>query len=111
MHRYQNGLVVKAFLIRLKNEYFFFTTQISKKVENNKRNQVQDVYRLQGVIINDKHIEVILRQMLKKIEVKNSGDSTYLPGEIVDQIKFENTNEKLKKVNIYWMVNHYLMIF
>ena len=59
-------------------------------------NQVQEVYRLQGVIINDKHIETILRQMLKKIEVKTSGDSNYLPGEIVDRIKFENTNEKLK---------------
>ncbi len=59
-------------------------------------NQVQEVYRLQGVIINDKHIETILRQMLKKIEVKTAGDSTYLPGEIVDRIKFENTNEKLK---------------
>ncbi len=60
-------------------------------------NQVQDVYRLQGVIINDKHIEVILRQMLKKIEVKVQGDSTYLPGEIVDRIKFDNTNEQLVK--------------
>ncbi len=60
-------------------------------------NQVQDVYRLQGVIINDKHIEVILRQMLKKVEVKVQGDSTYLPGEIVDRIKFENTNEQLVK--------------
>ncbi len=60
-------------------------------------NQVQDVYRLQGVIINDKHIEVILRQMLKKVEVKIQGDSTYLPGEIVDRIKFENTNEQLVK--------------
>jgi len=59
-------------------------------------NQVQEVYRLQGVIINDKHIETILRQMLKKVEVKVSGDSTYLPGEIVDRIKFDNTNEKLK---------------
>ncbi len=58
-------------------------------------NQVQEVYRLQGVIINDKHIETILRQMLKKVEVKVSGDSSYLPGEIVDRIKFENTNEKL----------------
>ncbi|MBD1139790.1 DNA-directed RNA polymerase subunit beta' [Pelagibacterales bacterium SAG-MED38] len=62
-------------------------------------NQVQEVYRLQGVIINDKHIETILRQMLKKIEVKSSGDSTYLPGEIVDRIKFENINEKLKSEN------------
>ncbi len=59
-------------------------------------NQVQDVYRLQGVIINDKHIEVILRQMLKKIEVKEAGDSKLLPGEIIDRIKFENLNEELK---------------
>ncbi len=58
-------------------------------------NQVQEVYRLQGVIINDKHIETILRQMLKKVEVKNSGDSSYLPGEIIDRIKFDNINEKL----------------
>ncbi len=58
-------------------------------------NQVQEVYRLQGVIINDKHIETILRQMLKKIEVKESGDSNVLPGEIIDRIKFEDMNEKL----------------
>ena len=59
-------------------------------------NQVQDVYRLQGVIINDKHIEVILRQMLKKVEVKESGDSNLLPGEIIDRLKFDEVNEKLK---------------
>ena len=59
-------------------------------------NQVQEVYRLQGVVINDKHIETILRQKLKKIEVKTTGDSIYLPGEIVDRIKFETINEKLK---------------
>ncbi len=58
-------------------------------------NQVQDVYRLQGVIINDKHIETILRQMLKKIEVKETGDSKLLPGEIIDRIKFETMNEEL----------------
>ena len=67
-------------------------------------NQVQEVYRLQGVIINDKHIEVILRQMLKKIEVKESGESSLLPGEIIDRIRFEEINEKLissgKKVAI-----------
>jgi len=62
-------------------------------------NQVQEVYRLQGVVINDKHIETILRQMLKKIEVKNSGDSSLLPGEIIDRIKFDNMNEQLKKNN------------
>ncbi len=59
-------------------------------------NQVQDVYRLQGVIINDKHIEVILRQMLKKIEVKEPGDSSLLPGEVIDRIRFEQINENLK---------------
>ena len=59
-------------------------------------NQVQEVYRLQGVIINDKHIEVILRQMLKKIEIKETGDSNLLPGEIIDRIKFMNLNDKLK---------------
>ena len=60
-------------------------------------NQVQEVYRLQGVIINDKHIETILRQMLKKVEIKNSGDSDYLPGEIIDRFKLENVNEDLVK--------------
>ncbi len=60
-------------------------------------NQVQEVYRLQGVIINDKHIEVILRQMLKKVEIKDTGDSNLLPGEIVDRIRFLNMNEDLVK--------------
>ncbi len=58
-------------------------------------NQVQDVYRLQGVIINDKHIETILRQMLKKVEVKETGDSKLLPGEVIDRIKFDTMNEEL----------------
>ena len=62
-------------------------------------NQVQEVYRLQGVVINDKHIETILRQMLKKIEIKESGESNLLPGEIIDRIKFENLNEKLISEN------------
>ncbi len=60
-------------------------------------NQVQEVYRLQGVIINDKHIETILRQMLKKIEIKTSGDSDLLPGEVIDRFKFDEMNERLKK--------------
>ena len=58
--------------------------------------EVQEVYRMQGVVINDKHIETILKQMLKKIEIKESGDSNYLPGEIVDRVKFINSNEKLQ---------------
>ena len=60
-------------------------------------NEVQEVYRLQGVVINDKHIETILRQMLKKMEIKSSGDSKYLPGEIIDMIELDNENEILKK--------------
>jgi len=60
-------------------------------------NEVQEVYRLQGVVINDKHIETILRQMLKKIEIKDAGDSNYLTGEIVDKIDIDNKNEILKK--------------
>tara|TARA_B100000686_G_scaffold231608_1_gene239195 strand:+ start:12 stop:3956 length:3945 start_codon:yes stop_codon:yes gene_type:complete len=59
--------------------------------------EVQEVYRLQGVVINDKHIETILRQMLKKIEIKSPGDSKYLLGELVDKIEFDVVNEKLKK--------------
>jgi len=60
-------------------------------------NEVQDVYRLQGVSINDKHIETILRQMLKKVEVKKPGDSTYLLGEVLDKIEVDGINENLKK--------------
>ncbi len=60
-------------------------------------NEVQEVYRLQGVVINDKHIETILRQMLKKIEVKKPGDSNYLLGEVVDKIEFEDNNDALKQ--------------
>ncbi len=57
--------------------------------------EVQDVYRLQGVRINDKHIEVIVRQMLQKVEITTSGDSTMLLGEQVDREEYEAANEKL----------------
>ena len=57
------------------------------------------VYRMQGVVINDKHIETIVRQMLKKVEIKESGDSDYLNGELVDRIDLNNINEELKKQN------------
>ncbi|BCI68532.1 DNA-directed RNA polymerase subunit beta' [Acetobacter aceti] len=57
-------------------------------------NEIQDVYRLQGVKINDKHIEVIVRQMLQKVEVLEPGDTTYLVGETVDRIEFEGENTK-----------------
>ena len=57
--------------------------------------EVQRVYRLQGVEINDKHIEVIVRQMLKKIRVENNGDSNFLPGTLVDVLDYEEVNEQL----------------
>jgi DNA-directed RNA polymerase subunit beta' len=56
--------------------------------------EVQDVYRLQGVKINDKHIEVIVRQMLQKWEILDSGQTTLLKGENVDKIEFEEANAK-----------------
>jgi DNA-directed RNA polymerase subunit beta' len=58
-------------------------------------NEIQDVYRLQGVKINDKHIEVIVRQMLQKVEITDPGDTTYLLGETVERIEYEIENEKL----------------
>ena len=57
--------------------------------------EVQRVYRLQGVDIADKHIEVIVRQMLKKIRIENHGDTEFLPGTLVDVLDFEDMNEKL----------------
>ena len=58
--------------------------------------EVQRVYRLQGVEINDKHIEVIVRQMLKKIRVEEKGDSDLLPGTMMDSLNFEDINEALE---------------
>ena len=57
--------------------------------------EVQRVYRLQGVDINDKHIEVIVRQMLKKIRIENNGDSAFLPGVMVDALEYEDSVEEL----------------
>ena len=59
--------------------------------------EVQRVYRLQGVEINDKHIEVIVRQMLKKVRIENNGDSEFLPGTLVDILDFEDKNEQLER--------------
>ena len=59
--------------------------------------EVQRVYRLQGVEISDKHIEVIVRQMMKKVRIESAGDSNFLPGSQVDFLEFEDTNEELEK--------------
>ena len=58
--------------------------------------EVQRVYRLQGVEINDKHIEVIVRQMLKKIRIEERGDSEFLPGTMADVLEFNEVNEQLE---------------
>ena len=57
-------------------------------------NEIQEVYRLQGVNINDKHIEVIVRQMLQKVEIDDAGDTTLLDGEQIDRIEFDEINER-----------------
>jgi DNA-directed RNA polymerase subunit beta' len=59
-------------------------------------NEIQEVYRMQGVKINDKHIEVIVRQMLNKVRVEDPGDTRFLEGDYVDKVKFNEENETLK---------------
>jgi DNA-directed RNA polymerase subunit beta' len=61
-------------------------------------NEVQEVYRLQGVTINDKHIEIIVRQMLRKVRITEPGDTTFLWGEQVDKLEFEEENARVEKM-------------
>ena len=64
-------------------------------------NEIQDVYRLQGVKINDKHIEVIVRQMLQKIKIVSPGDTRFLEEDIVDRIEFIEENGKISNYGFY----------
>ncbi|MCS7150156.1 MAG: DNA-directed RNA polymerase subunit beta' [Caldimicrobium sp.] len=57
--------------------------------------EIQEVYRLQGVKINDKHFEVIIRQMLKKVKIKEAGDTSFMIGEYVDRVRFDEENERV----------------
>jgi DNA-directed RNA polymerase subunit beta' len=59
-------------------------------------NEIQEVYRLQGVSINDKHIEVMIRQMLRKVKILDAGDTRFLPGEQVEKAEFEQENERIR---------------
>ncbi len=68
-----------------------------KKLQEYLVNEVQEVYRLQGVKINDKHLEVIVRQMLKKVRVEDPGDTEFLPGMQVDKFRFGEENERMIK--------------
>ncbi len=69
-------------------------------------NEIQDVYRLQGVRINDKHIEVIVRQMLQKVEIEEPGETTLLAGEQVDRTEFEFENAKAERDGLRPAVAH-----
>ena len=66
-----------------------------KGVQSYLLHEVQKVYRLQGVDINDKHIEVIVRQMLRKVRIEDAGDTDMLPGGLVDIFEFERENERI----------------
>ena len=72
--------------------------------------EIQDVYRLQGVKINDKHIEVIVRQMLQKVEVTDAGDSTFLIGEQVDREEFASSNASLEAEGLRPAVAHPVLL-
>ncbi|GBD01632.1 Bifunctional DNA-directed RNA polymerase subunit beta-beta' [bacterium HR18] len=66
-----------------------------RKVQEYLVNEIQEVYRLQGVSINDKHIEVIVRQMMQKVRVTDPGDTNLLEGDLIDRVTLEELNEKL----------------
>ncbi len=70
-----------------------------RAVQDYMTREVQRVYRLQGVDINDKHIEIIVRQMLKKIRIEEAGDTDYLPGSLVDILELEEKNKEIDKIN------------
>jgi len=63
-------------------------------------NEVQEVYRLQGVKINDKHFEVVVRQMMQKVVIEDSGDTTFLPGELVHKYDFIEENDKISSMKV-----------
>ncbi|MCL2865980.1 MAG: DNA-directed RNA polymerase subunit beta' [Lachnospiraceae bacterium] len=72
--------------------------------------EVQRVYRLQGVEINDKHIEVIVRQMLKKVRVEDKGDTNFLPGTMADVLDFNEANEKMVEEGLELAVGEQIML-
>jgi len=68
-----------------------------RSVQDYMLREVQRVYRLQGVEINDKHIEVIVRQMLKKVRIEEGGDSSFLPGSLTDRLEYDRVNKELEE--------------
>ena len=83
-----DGPVVPHDMLRIKGD---------EPVQNYLLDEVQNVYRSQGVSIDDKHIEIILAQMMRKVQVNDPGDSEFLPGAVVDKFRFRKENERLRK--------------
>ncbi|RJP69622.1 MAG: DNA-directed RNA polymerase subunit beta' [Candidatus Abyssobacteria bacterium SURF_17] len=83
-----DGPIVPQDILRVSGE---------KKLQDYLLTEVQEVYRLQGVRINDKHIEVMIRQMLKKVKIENPGDTNFLTNQQVDKTKFREENERVMK--------------
>jgi len=81
-----HGPIIPHDILRIKGEEALYQYLLA---------EVQNVYRSQGVKINDKHIEIILNQMLRKVKVEDAGDSKFLPGEVVDRFRFRQGNELL----------------
>ena len=82
-----------------KNPHEILRIQGVEEVQAYLVSEVQTVYRSQGVHIHDKHIEVILRQMLRKIRIENAGDTGLLPGELIDKFDFDELNAKMLEEN------------
>ena len=93
MLRRREVFVLQLSLIHISHD--ILRIQGVRAVQDYMLQEVQRVYRLQGVEINDKHIEVIVRQMLKKIRIERSGDADVLPGVSMDVLDFDDMNEKL----------------
>ncbi|MGI6595525.1 MAG: DNA-directed RNA polymerase subunit beta', partial [Candidatus Ratteibacteria bacterium] len=86
--RITDGHVVLKDILKIEGE---------KKVQEYLLNEIQNVYRVEGVVINDKHIEIIIRQMLSRVRVEDSGDTYLLEGEEMDRVKIQKINEELGK--------------
>ncbi|MDX2114126.1 MAG: DNA-directed RNA polymerase subunit beta' [Planctomycetota bacterium] len=86
-----DGPLVPHDILRIKGEDALYTYMLD---------EVQNVYRAQGVVINDKHIEVILAQMLRKVRIENQGDTDFLPHEVADKIAFRRKNQQTMDMGI-----------
>src|SRR6202167_6454323 len=82
------GAIIPHHILRIKGEEALYQYLLT---------EVQNVYRSQGVKINDKHIEIILNQMLRKVKVEDAGDTKFLPGEVVDRFRFRQGNDTLSQ--------------